>query len=182
MGRGKNVHGEDHVVYGELFAVGEGKVVTKLEIVNYLIAILADGEIRGTIVLIIRAVVRNGSTFDALFDHGAGTVARKKSDVRHALNVLIVSRFRKEGGELLVEVGIANYERLRFGSGNFGGLAGFRGRFVTGLVAGSEYAKAHYERNNQRDNLFQVFHWNQSPLKFFIISVLTEITRYYVLP
>ena len=140
-GVAEDVHGEDDVVDGHLFTVGEGDVLAQLEVVvDCAVGVLNDLAVGGAIVSIVGTVVAVGLALDAVHDHFTLTAIVQQGDRGHEPDILVILGLREEGGELFVERGIADDQRR-----------GFVLRLIARVLvaAAGEKTEAHDQRKDQ---------------------------------
>ena len=144
----EGINRKDNVVDRDGRAVRELQIFTEREgVVNGAVLILGDGQVGGTVVGVLGAVVRGFRSFDALLNNVALTVIVQKRDLRHRPDVLVVRSLGEERRELLVERRIPDDER------------GFvRGIFVFLLTASGEDTDAHHHSENKREDAGGFFH------------------------
>ena len=169
-----DIIGEDDVIRGQGLAVGELQVLAQLHGVGGgAVVVLDNGNIRRTIVEIIRAVIAAGLTLDRVVHDRALTVGGQGADGRHGNDVLIIGGIRIEGAELLGEGAVTHNQRsvAAFLSRRFGrfrrlgrSLGGRGDLFHRRLLAGGQHHHAHAQNQHQRKHTRQitVFHGDSS--------------------
>ena len=134
----KNVHREDDVVDGELFAVGEGDILTQRKVVvDSAVGVLNDLAVGRPIISIVSTVVADCFALDTVHNDRALTVVGEQADLRHQVDILVIGGLREERGELFIERGIA-YDQW----GVFLALVGL-------IAASGKKTQAHDQRQDQ---------------------------------